>query len=51
MGLQTLSVMYFMPLFGTLSFVALVPVMKVLLKQLKKEYVKPNWEESHTRST
>ncbi|ARN76839.1 antibiotic ABC transporter ATP-binding protein [Nonlabens spongiae] len=33
----------FYALFGTLSFVALVPVMKVLFQTTEEEYVKPVW--------
>ncbi len=34
----------FYALFGTLSFVALVPVMKVLFQTTEDEYVKPVWQ-------
>ncbi|KQC33897.1 antibiotic ABC transporter ATP-binding protein [Nonlabens sp. YIK11] len=34
----------FYALFGTLSFVALVPVMKVLFQTTEDEYVKPEWQ-------
>jgi subfamily B ATP-binding cassette protein MsbA len=43
-GIANIICNVFYALFGTLSFVALVPVMKVLFETTKKEYVKPNWE-------
>jgi subfamily B ATP-binding cassette protein MsbA len=43
-GVANIICNVFYALFGTLSFVALVPVMKVLFETTEKEYVKPNWE-------
>lgn len=43
-GIANIICNIFYALFGTLSFVALVPVMKVLFETTKKEYVKPTWQ-------
>lgn len=43
-GILNIICNIFYALFGTLSFVALVPVMKVLFQTTEDEYVKPVWQ-------
>jgi subfamily B ATP-binding cassette protein MsbA len=43
-GILNIICNVFYAFFGTLSFVALVPVMKVLFQTTENEYVKPTWK-------
>ncbi|BAO56610.1 ABC transporter ATP-binding protein [Nonlabens marinus] len=43
-GVANIICNIFYALFGTLSFVALIPVMKVLFQTTKEQYVEPTWQ-------
>ncbi len=43
-GVANIICNIFYALFGTLSFVALIPVMKVLFQTTQEEYVEPTWQ-------